>query len=700
MATENHDLAKLRNIGIIAHIDAGKTTTSEAILYRTGLKHKIDLVKGDTGGATTDWMEQEKERGITITSAAVTAHWKGYKINIIDTPGHIDFTAEVERSLRVLDGAITVFDGKMGVEAQSETVWRQATKYGVPRICFINKINQIGGDFYKSLESIHKRLSKNAVAIHLPIGFEKDICGVVDLVDMKAYTYKEYADHSLTVGEIPADMLDKAKKARAILVEEAVSADEELMNTYFNQGEEAITEAELKAALRKRVLDGDFFLVTGGDGRGVIVEKVLDLCVDYLPSPLDRDLGQTVGTDPKTGDQVIRKADVSQPLTALAFKIASDPFVGKLVFVRVYSGILKSGSYIYNATTGNKERVGRLVRMFADKREEITEVAAGDIAAIVGLKETTTGTTLCDPAHPILLESIEFPEPPVSIAVEPKTKADQEKMGLGLAKLAEEDPTFRVHTDEETGQTIISGMGELHLEIIIDRLKREHNVEANTGAPQVAYRETIRGTAEAQGKHIKQSGGRGQYGDVWIKFEPNEPGKGFEFIDMIKGGVVPQEYRKPVQQGVEETLNGGVIAGYPVVDVKATLYDGSYHDVDSSELAFKLAGSLATREGIKRAKPVLLEPVMKLEVTTPEEFMGDVIGDINSRRGRIESMEDLQGGAKLITAFAPLANLFGYTSDLRSMSQGRAASSMELSQYEEVPPNVAQEIIEKRNSSK
>ena len=700
MATENHDLAKLRNIGIIAHIDAGKTTTSEAILYRTGLKHKIDLVKGDTGGATTDWMEQEKERGITITSAAVTAHWKGYKINIIDTPGHIDFTAEVERSLRVLDGAITVFDGKMGVEAQSETVWRQATKYGVPRICFINKINQIGGDFYKSLESIHKRLSKNAVAIHLPIGFEKDICGVVDLVDMKAYTYKEYADHSLTVGEIPADMLDKAKKARAILVEEAVSADEELMNKYFNQGEEAITEAELKAALRKRVLDGDFFLVTGGDGRGVIVEKVLDLCVDYLPSPLDRDLGQTVGTDPKTGDQVIRKADVSQPLTALAFKIASDPFVGKLVFVRVYSGILKSGSYIYNATTGNKERVGRLVRMFADKREEITEVAAGDIAAIVGLKETTTGTTLCDPAHPILLESIEFPELPVSIAVEPKTKADQEKMGLGLAKLAEEDPTFRVHTDEETGQTIISGMGELHLEIIIDRLKREHNVEANTGAPQVAYRETIRGTAEAQGKHIKQSGGRGQYGDVWIKFEPNEPGKGFEFIDMIKGGVVPQEYRKPVQQGVEETLNGGVIAGYPVVDVKATLYDGSYHDVDSSELAFKLAGSLATREGIKRAKPVLLEPVMKLEVTTPEEFMGDVIGDVNSRRGRIESMEDLQGGAKLITAFAPLANLFGYTSDLRSMSQGRAASSMELSQYEEVPPNVAQEIIEKRNSSK
>ena len=697
---KNTPLENFRNVGIIAHIDAGKTTTTEGILYRTGLTHKIGVVRGEGDGATTDWMAQEKERGITITSAAVTCFWKDHKINIIDTPGHIDFTAEVERSLRVLDGAVTVFDGKMGVEAQSETVWRQADKYGVPRVCFINKINQTGGDFYKSIKSIHDRLSKQAFPIHLPIGFEQEINGVVDLIDMKAYTYDNYADHELKVGEIPADMLEKAKNARSLLVENAVEADDELMMRFFEEGEESITIPELKAALRKRVLAGDFFLVTGGDGRGVIVEKVLDLCVDYLPSPLDRDLGQTVGTDPKTGDKVIRKASVTEPLTALAFKIASDPFVGKLVFVRVYSGVLKSGSYILNATTGNKERVGRLVRMFADKREEISEVAAGDIAAIVGLKETTTGTTLCDPAHPIHLESIEFPEPPVSIAVEPKTKADQEKMGLGLAKLAEEDPTFRVHTDEETGQTIISGMGELHLEIIIDRLKREHNVEANTGAPQVAYRETIRGTAEAQGKHIKQSGGRGQYGDVWIKFEPNESGKGFEFIDMIKGGVVPQEYRKPVQQGVEETLNGGVIAGYPVVDIKATLYDGSYHDVDSSELAFKLAGSLATREGIKKAKPVLLEPFMKLEVTTPEEFMGDVIGDINSRRGRIDAMEDIQGGAKLITAFAPLANLFGYTSDLRSMSQGRAASSMELAQYEEVPPNVAQEIIEKRNTSK
>ena len=694
--SEIKNLEKFRNIGIIAHIDAGKTTTSEAILYRTGLKHKIDLVKGDTGGATTDWMEQEKERGITITSAAVTAYWKGHQINVIDTPGHIDFTAEVERSLRVLDGAVVVFDGKMGVEAQSETVWRQATKYGVPRICFVNKINQIGGDFYKSLESIHKRLSKNAFALHLPIGFEKDICGVVDLINMKSYTYDAYTDHELKVGEIPADMLEKAKNYRSMLVEEAVQADEALMEKYFNQGEEAISEAELKLALRKRVLDGDFFLVTGGDGRGVIVEKVLDMMTDFLPSPLDRDQGQTVGTDPKTGNQVIRKASESEPLTALAFKIATDPFVGKLIFIRVYSGILKSGSYILNATTGNKERVGRIVRMFADKREEISEVTAGDIAAVVGLKDTVTGTTLCDPAHPIHLESIDFPEPPVSIAVEPKTKADQEKMGIGLSKMAEEDPTFRIHTNEETGQTIISGMGELHLEIIIDRLKREHNVEANTGAPQVAYRETIRGTAEAQGKHIKQSGGRGQYGDVWVKFEPNEAGKGFEFIDQIKGGVVPQEYRKPVQQGIEETLAGGVIAGYPVVDVQATLYDGSYHDVDSSELAFKLAGSLATREGIKKAQPVLLEPVMKLEITTPEEFMGDVIGDVNSRRGRIDEMEDLQGGAKLIKAFCPLANLFGYTSDLRGMTQGRAASTMEIHGYEEVPPNVAQEVIEKR----
>lgn len=642
----------------------------------------------------TGW-NKEQERGITITSAAVTAYWKGHHINIIDTPGHIDFTAEVERSLRVLDGAVTVFDGKMGVEAQTETVWRQANKYGVPRICFINKINQTGGDFYKSLESIHRRLSKNALPIHLPIGFEKDICGVVDLIDMKAYTYKDYTDHELVVGDIPADMVEKAKNARALLVEAAVEADDALFEKYLEEGEEAISVEDLKKNLRKRVLAGDFYLVTGGDGRGVIVEKVLDLITDYLPSPLDVDA--IWGTNAKTGDEIKREPSEKEPLAALAFKLATDPFVGKLIFIRVYSGKLKAGSYVLNATTGEKERIGRIVRMFADKRDDIDEISTGDIAAVVGLKNTTTGSTLCDPAHPIVLESISFPEPPVSIAVEPKTKSDQEKMAIALQRLAEEDPTFRVHTDEETGQTIMSGMGELHLDILIDRMRREFKVEANIGEPQVAFRETIRGTAKVQGKHAKQSGGRGQYGDVWVKFEPNEAGKGFEFVDEIKGGVVPQEYRPAVQKGIREVLDNGVIAGYPVVDVKATLYDGSYHDVDSSELAFSLAGSLATREGIKQANPVLLEPVMNVEVTTPEEFMGDVIGDLNSRRGRIEAMEDLQGGAKLIKAFVPLSSMFGYTSDLRSMSQGRAASTMELAQYEEVPPNVAKEIIEKRN---
>ncbi len=695
MAEMHVPLKNFRNIGIIAHIDAGKTTTTEGILYRTGLTHKIGVVRGEGDGATTDWMAQEKERGITITSAAVTCFWKDHKINIIDTPGHIDFTAEVERSLRVLDGAVTVFDGKMGVEAQSETVWRQANKYGVPRICFVNKINQTGGDFYKSLESIHNRLSKQAFPVHLPIGFEKTIHGVVDLIDMKAYTYDDYTDHELKVGEIPADMLEKAKNARSLLVENAVEADDELTMKFLEQGEEAITVDELKMALRKRVLAGDFYLVTGGDGRGVIVEKLLDLMVDFLPSPLDVD--EIWGKNPKTGDEVSRKPSDKEPLSALAFKIAADPFVGKLIFVRVYSGVLNSGSYVLNTTTGEKERIGRIVRMFADKREEISKVEAGDIAAVVGLKSTATGNTLADVAHPIALESIEFPEPPVSIAVEPKSKADQEKMALALQRLAEEDPTFRIHTDEETGQTIMSGMGELHLDILIDRMKREFKVEANIGEPQVAFRESIKGRSEVQGKHAKQSGGRGQYGDVWVRFEPNETGKGFEFVDEIKGGVVPQEYRPAVMKGIRETLEGGVIAGYPVVDVKATLYDGSYHDVDSSELAFSLAGSIAAREGIKQANPILLEPVMKVEVTTPEDFMGDIIGDLNSRRGRIDAMEDLMGGAKLIKAFVPLANMFGYTSDIRSMSQGRAASTMELAQYEEVPPNVAQEIIEKRN---
>ena len=697
MAQKNVPLKDFRNIGIIAHIDAGKTTTTEGILYRTGINHKIGEVRGADGdSATTDWMAQEKERGITITSAAVTAFWKGHKINIIDTPGHIDFTAEVERSLRVLDGAVTVFDGKMGVEAQTETVWRQANKYGVPRICFINKINQIGGDFYKSLESIHNRLSKHALPIHLPIGFEKEINGVVDLIDMKAYTYTDYTDKALVQGEIPADMVEKAKHARSLLVEAAVEADDELFERFLEKGEESITVDELKVALRKRVLAGDFFLVTGGDGRGVIVEKVLDLVADYLPSPLDVDA--IWGKNPKTGEEVERKPAESEPLAALAFKIATDPFVGKLIFVRVYSGKLTAGSYVLNTTSGKKERVGRIVRMHADKREEIDMIGAGDIAAVVGLKDTFTGATLADPANPIQLESIEFPEPPVSIAVEPKTKSDQEKMGIALQRLAEEDPTFRVHTDEETGQTIMSGMGELHLDILIDRMKREFNVEANVGEPQVAFRETIRGTAEAQGKHAKQSGGRGQYGDVWIRFEPTESGEGFEFEDAIKGGVVPQEYRPAVQKGIKDTLEGGVIAGYPMIGVKATLYDGSYHDVDSSELAFNLAGVLAVKAGIPKARPVLLEPVMKVEVSTPEEFMGDVIGDLNSRRGRIDAMEDIPGGAKLVRAFVPLASMFGYTNDVRSMSQGRAASTMELAQYEEVPPNVAQEIIEKRAS--
>jgi elongation factor G len=697
MAEKHFPLKDFRNIGIIAHIDAGKTTTTEGILYRTGINHKIGEVRGANGdSATTDWMAQEKERGITITSAAVTCFWKGHKINIIDTPGHIDFTAEVERSLRVLDGAVTIFDGKMGVEAQSETVWRQANKYGVPRICFINKINQTGGDFYKSLATIHNRLTKNALPIHLPIGFEKDINGVVDLVEMKAYTYTDYADHELVEGEIPADMLEKSKNARSLLVEAAVEADDALFERFLEQGEESITTVELKSALRKRVLAGNFFLVSGGDGRGVIVEKLLDIMVDYLPSPLDVDA--IWGVNPKNGEEIERKPSETDPLAGLAFKIATDPFVGKLIFVRVYSGKLAAGSYVLNTTTGEKERVGRIVRMHADKREEIDSVSAGDIAAVIGLKDTFTGHTLADPAHPIALESITFPEPPVSIAVEPKTKADQEKMGIALQRLAEEDPTFRVHTDDETGQTIMSGMGELHLDILIDRMRREFNVEANIGEPQVAFRESIKGTSDVQGKHAKQSGGRGQYGDVWIKFEPNEPGKGFEFFDAVKGGVVPKEYIKPVEAGVRETLDGGVIAGYPVVDVKATLHDGSYHDVDSSELAFKLAGALATREGIRQAKPILLEPVMRVEVTTPEEFMGDVIGDLNSRRGRIESMEDLNGGAKLVRAIVPLASMFGYTGDIRSMSQGRAASTMELAQYEEVPPNVAQEIIEKRSS--
>ncbi len=693
MADKKYTIQDIRNIGIIAHIDAGKTTTTEGILYRTGLKHKIGAVH--EGETTTDWMAQERERGITIVSAAVTCYWKGKQINIIDTPGHIDFTAEVERSLRVLDGAVVVFDGKMGVESQSETVWRQADKYGTPRICFINKINQTGGDFYKSLESIHNRLNKRAFPIHLPIGFEQSINGIVDLVSMKAYTYKDFTDHELVEGEIPADMLEEAKRYRSLLIENAVAEDEALLEKFFEVGEDGLSEDEIMQAIRAAILSANFFAVSGGDGRGVIVEKLLDLVVDLLPAPTDR--SNTWGTHPKTGDEIERKHSESEPLSALAFKITADPFVGKLAYFRVYSGKVTAGSYVLNSSTGEKERVGRIVRLQADKREDVTEVAAGDIAAIVGLKGTTTGNTLCDPSNPIVLENITFPDPPVSIAIEPKTKADQDKMGIALQRLAEEDPTFRVRTDDETGQTIISGMGELHLEIIVDRMKREFNVEANIGQPQVAYRETIRKDAvEIQGKFVRQSGGRGQYGDVWLRLSQNEKGAGFEFINLIKGGVVPGEYIKPVEQGVIEAMANGVLAGYPVVDVKVELYDGSYHEVDSSEMAFKIAGSMAFQEGFKKASPVLLEPVMKVVVVTPEEFMGDVIGDLNSKRGRIESMEDLSSGVKEITAFVPLGEMFGYTTNLRSMTQGRASSSMELDHYADVPNHVTEAIIAKR----
>lgn len=691
MADKKTEMKDIRNLGIIAHIDAGKTTTTEGILYRTGLNHKIGAVHD--GETTTDWMAQERERGITIVAASVTCFWKGKQINIIDTPGHIDFTVEVERSLRVLDGACVVFDGKMGVESQSETVWRQADKYGVPRVCFINKINQTGGDFYKSLESIHNRLSKRAFPVHLPIGFEQKINGVVDLVNMKSYTYNEFTDKELIEGEVPADMLDQAKKYRSLLVENAVAEDEKMLEKYFEVGEEGLSEDEVRQAIRTAVLSGKFFAVTGGDGRGVIVEKVLDMVNDYLPSPLD--VSSTWGTDTKTGDKIERKPSESEPFAALAFKITTDPFVGKLAYFRVYSGKVVSGSYVLNSSTGEKERVGRIVRLQADKRTEVAEVGAGDIAAIVGLKGTTTGHTLCDPSKPIVLESITFPEPPVSIAIEPKTKSDQEKMSLALQRLAEEDPTFRVKVDDETGQTIISGMGELHLEILVDRMKREFDVEANIGQPQVAYRETIRKDAvEAEGKYVKQTGGRGQYGHVWLRLSQNEAGKGFEFINSIKGGVVPSEYIPAVRKGIEEAMSNGVLAGYPVVDIKAELYDGSYHDVDSNEMAFGIAGSMSFQAGFKAANPVLLEPVMKVVVVTPEEFMGDVIGGLNSKRGRIETMEDLPGGIKEITAFVPLGEMFGYTTELRSGTKGRASSSMELDHYADVPGNVAKEIIE------
>ncbi|MBX4204739.1 MAG: elongation factor G [Candidatus Doudnabacteria bacterium] len=693
-----YSLEQTRNIGIIAHIDAGKTTTTESILFYTGKIHKIGEVH--EGNTAMDWMEQERERGITITAAATTSFWSRtlqsggkspdtHRINIIDTPGHVDFTVEVERSLRVLDGAVVVFDGKMGVEPQSETVWRQADKYAVPRMCFINKINQTGGDFYKSLDAIHKRLSPNAFPIQLPIGFEKDINGIVDLVKMKSYTYKEHKDKTFTEGEVPADMLEKAREYRLKLIEKVVESDDALMEKYL-AGEE-ISDQELIKAIRTSTLSGKFFPVLGGDGRGLIVTSLLDAVVNYLPSPLDKPPIKAINT--KTQEEILLTPNDSDKFVALAFKIATDPFVGKLAFFRVYTGVLQAGSYILNARSGNKERVGRLVRLHADSREEVKEVHSGDIAALVGPKDTFTGDTLCDVDFPVMLEKIKFPEPVISVAIEPKTKADQEKMGLALQKLAEEDPTFRVSTDEEVQQTLIAGMGELHLEILVDRMKREFKVEANVGKPQVAYKETIRGKADAEGKYIRQTGGKGQYGHVWIRIEPqDDPEKGNEFINEIVGGTVPKEYIKPIEKGIAEAEDRGVIAGFPVLNVKTTLYDGSYHEVDSSEIAFKIAGSMAFQSAVKKANPIILEPIMKVEVTTPESAMGDVIGDLNAKRGKILEMTD-RGNLKIIDAEVPLAEMFGYATQIRSMSQGQASYTMEFLKYEEVPRNVAEKII-------
>jgi elongation factor G len=692
-----YSLEKTRNIGIIAHIDAGKTTTTESILFYTGKIHKIGEVH--EGNTAMDWMEQERERGITITAAATTSFWSPslknggksedtHRINIIDTPGHVDFTVEVERSLRVLDGAVVVFDGKMGVEPQSETVWRQADKYSVPRMCFINKINQTGGDFYKSLDAIHKRLSPNAYPIQLPVGFEKDIVGVVDLVAMKSYTYKDFKDPKLVEGEIPADMLEKAKEYRHALMEKVVEFDDVLMEKYLAGTE--LTNEELTTAIRKATLTGKFYPVVGGDGRGLIVTTILDAVVNYLPSPMDKPPIKAV--IPKTGEEVMLTPSDSDKFVGLAFKIATDPFVGKLAFFRVYTGVLQTGSYIINNRSGNKERVGRLVRLHADSREEVKEVYSGDIAALVGPKDTFTGDTLTDIERPLQLEAIKFPEPVISVAIEPKTKADQEKMGIALQKLAEEDPTFRVRSDEETNQTLIAGMGELHLEILVDRMKREFKVEANVGRPQVAYRETIKTKAEAESKYIRQTGGRGQYGHVVITVEPNETGKGFEFINEVVGGSIPREYIPAVEKGIKEATERGVIAGYPLIDAKVTLIDGSYHEVDSSEMAFKIAGSMAFQDGVKKAQPILLEPIMKVEVLTPEVSLGDVIGDLNAKRGKIAEMTD-RGNLKVVDAEVPLAEMFGYATQIRSMSQGQASYSMEFHHYEEVPRNVAEKII-------
>ncbi|KXH80786.1 elongation factor G [Sporosarcina sp. HYO08] len=682
-------LENTRNIGIMAHIDAGKTTTTERILYYTGKIHKL----GETheGASQMDWMEQEQERGITITSAATTAQWKGHRINIIDTPGHVDFTVEVERSLRVLDGAVTVLDAQSGVEPQTETVWRQATTYGVPRIVFVNKMDKTGADFEYAVSTLHDRLQANAHPIQLPIGAEDNFSGIIDLIEMKATIYGNDLGTDISVEDIPEDMVAKAEEYREKLIEAVVDFDEDLMEKYL--GGEEVSVEEIKAAIRKATLAVEFFPVVCGTAfKNKGVQLVLDATLDYLPAPTDVEAMK--GINPDTEEEEDRPSSDEAPFSALAFKVMTDPFVGKLTFFRVYSGVLQSGSYVKNSTKGKRERVGRILQMHANSREEIAEVHAGEIAAAVGLKDTGTGDTLCDEKAPIILESMEFPEPVISVAIEPKTKADQDKMGQALAKLQEEDPTFRAHTDQETGEVIIAGMGELHLDIIVDRLKREFKVEANVGAPQVSYRETFRASAEVEGKFVRQSGGRGQFGHVWIEFSPNEEGKGFEFENAIVGGVVPREYIPAVEAGLRDSLDNGVIAGYPLIDIKARLFDGSYHDVDSNEMAFKIAASMALKNAVSKVNPVLLEPMMKVEVIIPEEYMGDIMGDITSRRGRVEGM-DARGNAQVVRAMVPLAEMFGYATSLRSNTQGRGVFSMVFDHYEEVPKSIAEEVIKK-----
>ena len=682
-------LEKTRNIGIMAHIDAGKTTTTERILFYTGRIHKI----GETheGASQMDWMEQEQERGITITSAATTAQWKGHRINIIDTPGHVDFTVEVERSLRVLDGAVAVLDAQSGVEPQTETVWRQATTYGVPRIVFVNKMDKIGADFLYSVKTLHERLQANAHPVQLPIGAEDQFEAIIDLIEMKAYYYADDLGSSIEEREIPDDYKEQAEEYRNKLIEAVAELDEDLMMKYL-EGEE-ITNEELKAAIRKGTVNVEFFPVFCGSAfKNKGVQLMLDGVIDYLPSPLD--IPSIKGTIPNTDEEEERHASDDEPFSALAFKVMTDPYVGKLTFFRVYSGTLNSGSYVLNSTKNKRERVGRVLQMHANHRQEISTVYAGDIAAAVGLKDTGTGDTLCDEKNPIILESMEFPDPVISVAIEPKSKADQDKMSIALSKLQEEDPTFHAHTDTETGQTIIAGMGELHLDIIVDRMKREFKVEANVGAPQVAYRETFRKSAQVEGKFVRQSGGRGQYGHVWIEFSPNEEGKGFEFENAIVGGVVPREYIPAVQAGLEDAMQNGVLAGYPLIDIKAKLFDGSYHDVDSSEMAFKIAASMALKNAASKCDPVLLEPIMKVEIVIPEEYLGDIMGDVTSRRGRVEGME-ARGNAQVVKAFIPLAEMFGYATSLRSNTQGRGTYTMHFDHYEEVPKSIAEEIIKK-----